>query len=391
MHSNKVLRNGVDSGKAAVAAIAQLRASAVRQAGTGGMTSAAIDTRKESWMKRLLSRVLRHLLTLIRPALYKYREYINRPILEQLTRIVSEPSFQSKCHGDILNIITQLQQRLDHIENYALAAARRVAVNCGNGRILVRSSVGYVFCSPTDGAMLACLLDTGELESGTRLLIERLVQPGMTFVDVGANIGLHTLAAARAMRGMGRVVAFEPYGPTRALLAESVFINGFAGVVEIHEAAVSSQPGMQALHLGKTSGYHSLYALEESSAAGEVTKVPVVTLADVIPRETRIDCIKIDVEGAELEVLKSAMPFIESNPDIALIVEFGPSHLTRVGISVGDWFDRFAAMDLDYQAIDPIKGTLSPFDPRTFSQLESANLLVARRGSSVWAKACEAK
>lgn len=391
MHSNKVLRSGVDTDKAAVAAIAQMRTSAVRQAGTGGMATAAIDTQKVNWVRRYLSRLLHRLLPLIRPVLYQYREYMNRPILEQLTRIESKAGPQSECPGCVFNSITQMQQQLDHIENYALAAARRVAVNCGNGRIMVRSSVGYVFCSSNDAALLASLIEAGELESGTRLLIERLVQPGMTFVDVGANIGLHALAAARAMRGMGRVVAFEPYGPTRALLAESVFINGFAGIVEIHEAAVSSQSGMHAFYLGKTSGHHSLYALEESGAAGEAIEVPVVTFADVIPRETRIDCIKIDVEGAELEVLKSARPFIESNPDIALIVEFGPSHLTRAGISVDDWFDRFAAMNLDYQAIDLIEGTLSCFDPQALAQLESANLLFARRDSSVWAKACEAK
>lgn len=405
MHSNKAMRNGVDTGQAAMAAIAQVRASAIRQAGTGGISTAEINTQKVSWMRRFLSRLFRRLLPLIRPVLYQYREYANQPILEQLTRIESTVRSQRECYEDVLNSIThviqqqerlgridnQLQERLDRVETYALAAARRFAVNCGNGRILVRSAVGYVFCNPADSAQLACLLEAGELESGTRLLIERLIGPDTIFVDVGANVGLHTLAAARAMHGVGRVIAFEPYGPTRALLAESVFINGFSEIVEIHEAAVSSLSGMHTFHLGKTSGHHSLYALQESGSAGEAIEVPVVTLADVIPSETRIDCIKIDVEGAEIDVLKGASSFIEANPDIALIVEFGPSHLKRCGVCIDDWFDRFSSMGLVYQVIDSIKGTLSPFDPHELSQLESANLLFARRDSSVWAAACETK
>ena len=69
------------------------------------------------------------------------------------------------------------------------------------------------------------------------------------FIDVGANIGLHTLAAARAMQGLGRIVAFEPCEPTKRLLEKTVGLNGFSGIVDIHQAAVSSRTGRQQLLL----------------------------------------------------------------------------------------------------------------------------------------------
>ncbi|QKV56500.1 MAG: FkbM family methyltransferase [Dechloromonas sp.] len=120
----------------------------------------------------------------------------------------------------------------------------------------------------------------------------------MTFIDAGANIGLHTLAAGRAMQGAGKIVAFEPYGPTRELLSESVFMNGLSDIVEIHEAAVSTKSGIQSLHLGKVSGHHSLYPLgDNGSADGTSVPVRLVSLAEVISAGTRVDLIKIDVEG----------------------------------------------------------------------------------------------
>lgn len=388
MHNNKTLRPAVDVGKAAKAAIAQVRTSNIVQGGVGGTTAAAFS-RKPSWIQRMISKVFHRLLPLIKPILHRYREYMNRPISERLIHIERQLNPLAQPGAGVHVDFGQLVERLDRIESYAIATASRITVNCGDGRILVRSSVGYVMCSARDPSLLACLVDAGELEKGTRLLIERLMTPGSTFIDIGANIGMHTLAAARAMQGKGKVVAFEPFGPTRALLAESVFINGFSGIVEIHEAAVSSRSGVCKLHLGKTSGHHSLYSLDESANAEQkVVDVPLLQLTDVIPLDDRIDLIKIDVEGAELDVLESAKLYIEANSEIALIVEFGPSHLARTGCSVADWFDAFSALGLIYRAIDPLTGSMNISTPEQLSLSESTNLLFARPESSVWTRAC---
>lgn len=388
MHSNKTFRSGVDAEKAAEAAIAQVRTGDIAQAGVGGLNTATASL-KPSWARRLISKLSHRLLPLIKPTLSRYREYMNRPVLDRLIQIEKQISTITQSDEIRSNSSSQLLQRLDRIESYALAAARRATVNCGDGRILVRSTVGYVMCSTQDTMLLACLTDTGELEKGTRLLIERIMKPGGTFIDVGANIGLHTLAAARAMHGVGKVVAFEPFASTRALFTESVFINGFSDIVEIHEAAVSSRSGICKLHLGKTSGHHSLYSLDESANAEQkVVDVPLLQLTDVIPLDDRIDLIKIDVEGAELDVLESAKLYIEANSEIALIVEFGPSHLARTGCSVADWFDAFSALGLIYRAIDPLTGSMNISTPEQLSLSESTNLLFARPESSVWTRAC---
>ncbi|WP_175763250.1 FkbM family methyltransferase [Burkholderia ambifaria] len=278
-----------------------------------------------------------------------------------------------------------ISPKLDRIEIYSHATARRVAVNCGNGAVLVRTEAGFVLCGENDHALLACLLESGELERGTRLLIEKFVQPGNCFVDVGANIGLHTLAAARSMQGQGKIIAFEPFGPTKALLERSVWMNGFSSLVEIHQAAVSNETGHHKLFLGATSGHHSLFPLDERmSTDAEPVEVSVVRLDDIILATQKVDLLKIDAEGAELQVIESAAGLIERNAELAIIVEFGPAHLERTQIAPRDWLNAFAAHGLQYRAINSVSGKLEHWSMEDLIACDSINLLFGRKDAGFW-------
>ncbi|MDF3081841.1 FkbM family methyltransferase [Burkholderia sola] len=280
---------------------------------------------------------------------------------------------------------TNVNPKLDRIEIYGHATARRVAVNCGNGAVLVRTEAGFALCAENDHALLASLLETGELERGTRLLIEKFLEPGNCFIDVGANIGLHTLAAARSMQGQGKIIAFEPFGPTKALLERSVWMNGFSSLVEIHQAAVSNETGHHKLFLGATSGHHSLFPLDErTSTDTEPVEVSVVKIDDIVPATQKVDLLKIDAEGAELQVIESAAGLIERNAELAIIVEFGPAHLERTGIAPSDWLNAFAAQGLQYQAINSVSGKLEHWTMENLLACDSINLLFGRKDAGVW-------
>ena len=273
--------------------------------------------------------------------------------------------------------------QLEHIENYALAGARRVALPCGGGDMLVRSEAGYVLCSDTDLSVLSTLVEIGDLERGTRVLIESLLRPGDVFVDVGANIGMHTLAAGRAMAAQGTMIVFEPFEPTRRLLEKSVWINGFGPITRIHGCAVSDRVGAQPLFLGQSSGHHSLFTLGEGTPSSQV-EVRTVRLDDVIEPALRVTLLKIDAEGAELAVLAGAAATVCNSPDIALIVEFGPTHLSRTGQDPAAWLAAFEAYGFVYRVIDPYSGALAQRSLAELEALESSNLLFARPGSPVW-------
>jgi FkbM family methyltransferase len=244
-----------------------------------------------------------------------------------------------------------------------------------------------VLCAASDLALVVCLLEGGDLELGTRLLIERFLEPGSVFVDVGANIGMHTMAAARAMRSEGRIFAFEPFGPVCGLLEKTVWMNGCAQTVEVHRSAVSNRKGRRDLFLGATSGHHSLFPLEPAGtpAHGQVS-VETVTLDGTLPPDLKVDLLKIDAEGAELDVIEGARDLIDRHFDIALIVEFGPSHLKRVGHSASDWLGRFAAHGLIFRAIHPESGALEDRTPAALENEFSINLFFAREGSKAWGK-----
>jgi FkbM family methyltransferase len=297
-----------------------------------------------------------------------------RPLLVRLRRFLLAP------------IEEELHQMRGQIEEVRQAAAR-VAVPTQDGNVLVRTTVGYVLCSTTDLGTLAPLVETGELERGTRLVIERVVGPGAVFVDVGANLGLHTLAAGHAMRGRGRIHAFEPFAPTAALLRETVQINGLSDVVQIHQVAASDHMGRQKLFLGAVSGHHSLFPLGTSEAQEtESVEVELVRLDDALADTAPVDLIKIDVEGAELDVLDGARSTIERSPEIALVVEFGPAHLARVGHSVPEWFARFESLGLVFRAIDN-DGRLMDRTIASLEDVESVNLLFARPDARAWIRA----
>jgi FkbM family methyltransferase len=343
---------------------------------------------------------------LVNPLVSPIRRYFTIKLREGLDRIEQvqrqEQIANEERHQAILRLLQETAAsvqratarmeagtlaRLDRIERYGIAAARRVAVPCEPNAVLVRSAVGYVLCPATDYGQLVTLLE-GDVEPGTRVLLERLLAPGDTFVDVGANLGLHTIAAARAMKGRGAIVAFEPFAPTFELMQRSIWLNGFSRMVEGHQAAVYNAAGSKRLHLGASSSYHSLFPLAATSGfTTEMVEVPLMKLDDVLGSRATVDVIKIDAEGAELEILDGATAVLERSPEIALVVEFGPSHLRRAGQSSSDWFARFARFGLEFRAIDDATGALKV---RTVAQLdaaESTNLLFARPGARAWRRA----
>lgn len=311
------------------------------------------------------------------------QSFINQSLLENSNSIqASDMAMQSATA-----VIAGIAPRLDRIEQYSLAAAKRVAVNCGDGAVLLRSEAGYILCSDIDHALISALMETGDLEIGTRILIQTFLKPGECFVDVGANIGMHTLAAAHAMKGQGKIVAFEPFAPTKKLLQRSIWMNGFASLVEVHEAAVSNESGSSVLYLGETSGHHSLFSLDGNEAThAKQVEVRLLRLDDVIPSNLKIDLLKIDAEGAELDVIQSALSTIKRNSDIAIIVEFGPSHLRRTGMQPIYWLSVFEKLGLEYRVINSLTGKLEVWEIADLISCDSANLLFSRIGSSAWAR-----
>ncbi len=155
--------------------------------------------------------------------------------------------------------------------------------------------------------------------------IRRLVNPGDTVLDVGANIGLLSCEFARLAGRSGRVAAFEPDPATFDCLKFNT--RAFRTVQPVH-AAVSDSNGECKLFLHPTSGMsNSLVHEWENSEAIDVSSTTLDKWLAENPEFQKPHIVKIDVEGAEKRVLDGMRSTLRGNPDTILIVEFCPKLL----------------------------------------------------------------
>jgi FkbM family methyltransferase len=154
----------------------------------------------------------------------------------------------------------------------------------------------------------------GEGEAPTQNILEQRLQPGMVFYDLGANIGLFSLVAARLVGPAGKVVSFEPDPETAARLRRNLERNGFAHATVI-EAGVWSSSGKQAFQAAnESSPDHGVGKFEAATEGAGSTFVACVSLDDFIASGwPPPDAIKCDVEGAEVEALRGAREILRSH------------------------------------------------------------------------------
>ncbi len=165
----------------------------------------------------------------------------------------------------------------------------------------------------------------GTYEICTTRLVQAFLRAGMTFVDVGANIGYYTLLAARAVGKAGLVYAFEPNVAVRSRLEENLRLNGLLGQVHIRQLAMARSSGESAFYrsvVSDNSGLSSI--LPGGGRSDDAELVPCVSLDDfaaALPGRRPIDLMKIDVEGAEMEVLAGGRGVLARDDAPAIIFE----------------------------------------------------------------------
>lgn len=131
--------------------------------------------------------------------------------------------------------------------------------------------------------------------------LEKLISPGSVTIDCGANAGIYTLAAAALSGPSGLVIAVEPQSYAIRAIHRSAFASGLTNIIAV-SAAVSDGDGEAELDVSNT-------AVEASivwrAAKPSLLRVPAVTLDSLVRDHnlTRVDLIKLDIEGAEFLAL----------------------------------------------------------------------------------------
>jgi len=171
----------------------------------------------------------------------------------------------------------------------------------------------------------------GRYEEAKHGFLVRHCMPGSTVIDGGAHIGLFTVVMAHAVGRDGWVLAFEPAPDTRAVLTRTVALNDLGATVCVRPEGLSTRTGRTTLHLGATEGSNANSLVGAPAGAGSTREVPTVALDDLLATlGAPVSCIKLDIEGAELDALLGAEAMLERfHP--ALCVEIHPGMLRAAG------------------------------------------------------------
>jgi FkbM family methyltransferase len=209
------------------------------------------------------------------------------------------------------------------IDNHSLAGrALRAPL-----RLLPPSAVMKIRRGPAKGLKWiagssehGCWLGTYELPKQN--LLERLVRPGMTVYDIGAQAGFYTLCLSRIVGETGRVFAFEPLADNVRNLLEHVRMNGLRNV-RIVQAAVAGCSGLR----GFTTDQN---AFENALAGGDSgLLVPTVSL-DLLSLPPP-NLIKMDIEGGESEALRGSRRILRENRPVVLVALHSREHARFCG------------------------------------------------------------
>lgn len=217
----------------------------------------------------------------------------------------------------------------------------------------------------------------GNFERAECEFLMRLLQPGMVVLDVGAHHGYYTLLASRRVSGTGRVFAFEPSPRERKKLGWHLRWNRCSNV-EVVSTALGSASGHAELFLaaGRETGCNSLRPPATSVERGTVS-VPVETLDSFLSSRgvTRIDFVKLDVEGAELSVIEGAENLLSRAPRPVILVEVSDLRTAAWGYPASKVLERLTGRG--YQLFEP------RFEPG-FERNESGNEPRSEARGAAW-------
>jgi FkbM family methyltransferase len=169
------------------------------------------------------------------------------------------------------------------------------------------------------------------------------LRPGMTFVDVGANVGYYT-AMASSIVGAGRIFAYEPNPYSFQRLTGWIQANQAKNITAVC-AALGGEEGAITTHFAEGDNHTaSLVPTLDPSDTRKTTVVDVRTLDQEAERLSirHIDVMKIDVDGYESEVFKGASKLLQDGRIGAILCEFSAHWLGQVGSS-NDELERFFA------------------------------------------------
>ena len=200
-----------------------------------------------------------------------------------------------------------------------LATTARAAVRAVGAELERRRGTRFVqrrifsyrmFLDLEDRGISRTLLLFGQRELEHKVMLDRILRPGMTILDIGANIGYYALMELAKIQPGGTLIAVEPSPSNVALLKRNLALNGYEGI-EVHQAAISDRIARRAFFMSEMSNLNTFHDTGTGALhlKGDTIDVDTTTVPEIMA-DRPLDLIRMDVEGHEIEVLSGLLPAI---------------------------------------------------------------------------------
>jgi len=174
------------------------------------------------------------------------------------------------------------------------------------------------------------LIIRGRREREETRTIQKILKPGMTVVDIGANIGYYTLMEARAVTETGHVYAIEPEPRNFELLQRNIQLNNYRHV-DAFQVGISNKTQLEKLYISEHSNLHNLLRPLCPKDEDSVIDIKVYKLDDFISKyrisPSNIDLIRMDIEGYEVKALEGMSELLTEAKSLNLFIEFHPQYI----------------------------------------------------------------
>ena len=210
-------------------------------------------------------------------------------------------------------------------------------------------------------------------------IFKKVVKRGDVVLDVGANIGYHTLELARLVGNEGRVYSFEPDYENYSLLIKNVNVNGYRNV-RAFQKAVTNETGKGRLFISpEHRGDHRIY---DSGDSREYVAIETLKLDDMFSKEG-VDFIKMDIQGAEYLAFIGMEKLVKRNKGLVIICELSPTLLKMSGFSPKKFIEKLVDCGLAIKIINEKKKLIESISAQEILEMcknnKYINLYLERR------------
>lgn len=181
--------------------------------------------------------------------------------------------------------------------------------------------------------------------------LNKKIAKGSIFVDAGANIGTYTVRASQVVGEMGKVIAIEAHPFTYDYLLRNIRLNNLKNVIPVN-IALGSEHGTTEIVFNQTNAGETHIA---TSGEKSIT-IPMQSLDEILSRLniSKVDYLKIDVEGFEFPLLLGAKNIIKNNQNIIIQTELDENHPNRYGHPLSEINNFLFGLELTPHKIDSV-------------------------------------